>query len=82
MMITNLTFVSIRYQIIGASVAFTIFILEFITKLQKSSGDELPLGYENNRDQDLSKYAKYNYYNHDINAGLNLIREKYRYSAV
>ncbi len=43
-------------------------------------GDELPLGYENNRDQDLSKYAKYNYYNHDINAGLNLIREKYRFN--
>ena len=43
-------------------------------------GDELPLGYENNRDQDLSKYAKYNYYNHDINAGLNLIRDKYRFN--
>ena len=28
----------------------------------------------------MSKYAKYNYYNHDINAGLNLIREKYRFN--
>ena len=37
MPVPNLTFVSIRYQIIGASVAFTIFILEFITELQKSS---------------------------------------------
>ena len=26
----------------------------------------------------LSKYAQYKYYNHDINAGLNIIREKYR----
>lgn len=41
-------------------------------------GDELPDGYENNRDNELSKYAQYKYYNHDINAGLNFIREKYR----
>lgn len=44
-------------------------------------GDGLPAGYENNKDMDLSKYAKYDYYNHDINAGLNLIREKYRFNA-
>lgn len=41
-------------------------------------GDELPEGYENNKDKELSKYAQYTYYNHDINTGLNLIREKYR----
>lgn len=41
-------------------------------------GDGLPEGYENNKDKDLSKYAEYKYYNHDINAGLNVIREKYR----
>ena len=41
-------------------------------------GDGLPVGYEENKDRDLSKYAQYKYYNHDINAGLNIIREKYR----
>lgn len=41
-------------------------------------GDELPEGYEDNKDKELSKYAQYKYYNHDINAGLNLIRENYR----
>lgn len=41
-------------------------------------GDELPEGYEDNKDEDLSKRAQYTYYNHDINTGLNLIREKYR----
>ena len=41
-------------------------------------GDSLPVGYEENKDRDLSKYAQYKYYNHDINAGLNIIREKYR----
>lgn len=38
-------------------------------------GDGLPVGYEENKDRDLSKYAQYKYYNHDINAGLNIIRE-------
>ncbi len=28
----------------------------------------------------LSKYAQYKYYNHDINAGMNIIREKYRFN--
>ena len=41
-------------------------------------GDGLPEGYESNKDMSLSKYAQYKYYNHDINAGLNIIREKYR----
>lgn len=41
-------------------------------------GDELPEGYESNKDLNLSKYAQYKYYNHDINAGLNIIREMYR----
>ena len=43
-------------------------------------GYPLPEGYEASKDMDLSKYAKYNYYNHDINAGLNFIREKYRFN--
>ena len=43
-------------------------------------GDELPEGYENNKDMSLSKYAQYKYYNHDINAGMNIIREKYRFN--
>ena len=41
-------------------------------------GDGLPEGYESNKDMSLSKYAQYKYYNHDINAGSNIIREKYR----
>lgn len=41
-------------------------------------GDDLPEGYEANKDKNLSKYAEYQYYNHDLNAGLNIIREKYR----
>lgn len=43
-------------------------------------GDDLPIGYENNKDKDLSKYAQYKYFNHDINAGMNIIREKYRFN--
>ena len=42
-------------------------------------GDGLPVGYEENKDRDLSKYAQYKYYNHDINAGLKyLSASKYR----
>lgn len=43
-------------------------------------GDGLPEGYEANKDMNLSKYAQYKYYNHDINAGMNIIREKYRFN--
>lgn len=43
-------------------------------------GDDLPVGYENNKDMNLSKYAQYKYFNHDINAGMNIIREKYRFN--
>lgn len=41
-------------------------------------GDELPDGYDDNKDMNLSKYAQYKYFNHDINTGLNIIREKYQ----
>ncbi len=44
-------------------------------------GDNLPLGYEQNYIDSLSKNAKYKYYNHDISTNLRFIREKFQLSA-
>lgn len=41
-------------------------------------GDDLPERYKENFVDSLSKNAKYDYYNHEINAGLRFIREKYQ----
>lgn len=43
-------------------------------------GDDLPMGYEENFVDSLSKYAQYKYYNHDIGTSLRFIREKYQLS--
>ena len=43
-------------------------------------GSELPQGYKENFIDSLSKNARYHYYNHEINAGLRLIRAKYQLS--
>ncbi|MDR0892741.1 MAG: outer membrane beta-barrel protein [Mediterranea sp.] len=40
----------------------------------------LPDGYLSNRVDTLSKYAKYDYYNHNINVGLRFNRESYQLS--
>lgn len=43
-------------------------------------GDDLPVGYETNKVDSLSKNAEYHYYNHDISTSLRFIREKYQLS--
>lgn len=43
-------------------------------------GLSLPIGYEDHQDKKLSKKAEYNYYNHDVTAGLRFLREKYQLS--
>ncbi len=84
--IAKATFLQFRYKFqyrYSESDRSTYSLIPETEKLQDwiwNFGDELPEGYENNKDMSLSKYAQYKYYNHDINAGMNIIREKYRFN--
>ncbi|WP_336617935.1 TonB-dependent receptor [Bacteroides acidifaciens] len=84
--IAKATFLQFRYKFqyrYSESDRSTYSLIPETEKLQDwvwNLGDELPEGYENNKDMSLSKYAQYKYYNHDINAGMNIIREKYRFN--
>lgn len=84
--IAKATFLQFRYQFqykYSESDKSTYSLIPDTEKGQDWSwnfGDDLPVGYESNKDMNLSKYAQYQYYNHDINAGMNIIREKYRFN--
>lgn len=82
--IAKATFLQFRYKFqykYSESDRSTYSLIPDIDKGQEwawNFGDGLPEGYESNKDMNLSKYAQYKYINHDINTGLNMIREKYR----